>query len=155
VIRDAVMCGVDVMRHPGYGNTGTRTPEYLKTIAGYKVHVATASMYGFALRKIIESVAVGCAVVTDLPDFDVLPEIDGAIIRVRPTANSIEMRDVIRSAVALWNLDERLAWAEKARRFYDYEAIGCYLSLELARAAERKRSCTADSTSLISATGAA
>ncbi len=155
VIRDAAMCGVDVLRHPGYGNVGTSTPAYLKTLAGYQVHVATASMYGFALRKIIESIAVGCTVVTDLPDFDVLPEIDGALIRVRPTMNPIEMRDVIRSAVALWNLDDRMAWAEKARRFYDYEAIGCLLSLELAKAAEAKRSSLAVSNSLISATGAA
>ncbi len=154
VIRDAAMCGVDVMRHPGYGNVGTSTPAYLKTLAGYQVHVATASMYGFALRKIIESVAVGCTVVTDLPDFDVLPEIDGALVRVRPTTNPIEMRDVIRSAVALWNLEERLAWAEKARRFYDYEAIGCLLSLELAKAADHKRSSSAGLTSLISATSA-
>ena len=138
VIRDAAMLGVEVLRHPGYGNTGARTPEYLRKIAGYKVHVATASMYGFALRKIIESVAVGCSVVTDLPDFDILPEIDGALYRVKPTANAIEMRDVIRTAEKLWDLEERLAWAEKARRFYDYEAIGCYLDHKLSEAAASK-----------------
>jgi hypothetical protein len=81
VIRDALDLGVDVLRHPGYGNQGPRTPEYMRHLAGYKVHVATASMYGFALRKIIESVAMGCTVVTDLPAYDVLPEIDGALVQ--------------------------------------------------------------------------
>lgn len=131
-VRDAQMLGLDVLRHPGYGNLGARTSAYLRHLAGYKVHVATASMYGFALRKIIESVAVGCTVVTDLPAYDVLPEIDGALVRVKPTINPDELQRVIRDATAAWRLDERLAWAEKARAFYDYRAIGAYLDRALA-----------------------
>lgn len=137
VIRDAAVLGVDVLRHPGYGNLGPRTPAYLSHVAGYRVHVATASMYGFALRKIIESVAVGCTVVTDLPDYDVLPEIDGALVRVRPTAGTDEIKRALEQAVQSWALDARLVWAEKARRFYGHEAIGARLDRALAAAAAR------------------
>lgn len=140
VIRDAMALNVTVLRHPGYGNhIGVRTPEYLRQLARFKVHIATASMYGFALRKIIESVAVGCTVITDLPAYDVLPEIDGALIRVRPTIGTQEIHDVIAGAVSSWDLEERLVWAAKARRFYDHEAIGARLDRVLMDAAAEVR----------------
>ncbi len=134
VIRDKALLGIDVLKHPGYGNAGHTTPEYLKQIARYKVHIATASTFGFALRKIIESVAVGCTVITDLPAFDVLPEIDGALVRVKPTIGIRELRAMISSLLQSWDLEERLAWASKAQRFYNYETVGYALdrALELA-----------------------
>ena len=99
-VRDRVVLGLDVLRHPGYGNRGAVTPAYCRELARYRVSVATASMYGFALRKIIEAVAVGCTVITDLPAYDVLPEIDAALIRVPSTINPPDFAAVIRDAVA-------------------------------------------------------
>lgn len=119
--------GVRVHAHPGYGNKGCHTPEYLKTLAGYRVHVATASRFGFALRKIIESVAMGCTPVTDLPAYDVLPEIDGALIRIPHGASWQTIKAAVDRADDEWNLEERAAWAEKARAFYDWRAIGTRL----------------------------
>lgn len=132
VVRDSHVLGVDVIPHPGYGNRGARTPDYCRTLAGYKVSIATASMYGFALRKIIEAVAVGCTVITDLPALDVLPEIDGALVRVKPTIGTAEIAGVIAEAVTAWDPLERAAWAARARAFYDYRAIGRRLSMNLA-----------------------
>ena len=72
----------DLLEHPGYGNPGSQVETYVKALREYRVHLATASKYGFALRKIIESVAIGCTPVTNLPTYDVLPEIDGALKRI-------------------------------------------------------------------------
>ncbi len=115
---------IEAFGHPGYRNAGAHTPAYLQLLARYRVHVATASRYGFALRKIIESVAVGATPVTDLPAEDVLPEIDGALVRIPPGGG---VRDVLRAverADAEWRFDERLAWAQCAREYYDYRAAG-------------------------------
>jgi hypothetical protein len=138
-VRDAAVLGVDVIPHPGYGNRGARTPDYCRTLAGYKVSIATASMYGFALRKIIEAVAVGCTVITDLPAYDVLPEIDGAVIRVPATIDPAELARVITTAVATWSLEERAYWMTRALAWYDARAIGRRLStlLHLASVAPR------------------
>jgi hypothetical protein len=139
VVRDARVLGVDVLWHPGYGNRGARTPVYCRQLAGYKVAIATASMYGFALRKIIEAVAVGCTVITDLPAYDVLPAIDGALVRVAPTINPPELAAVIAQAVAEWDPLEREEWARAARGFYDYRALGVRLDAALATMADFQR----------------
>ncbi len=139
VVRDAHVLGVDIIRHPGYGNRGAMTPAYCRQIAGYKVAIATASMYGFALRKIIEAVALGCTVITDLPAYDVLPEIDGALVRVPPTINTPDLANVITQTVARWDFDERIGWAHTARAFYDYRSLGrrLHTALYLASLAPR------------------
>jgi hypothetical protein len=86
--------------------------------------VATASRYGFALRKIVESVAMGATPITDLPAYDVLPEIDQALVRISPVATLAELKEAIDTAERAWNLDRALYFAESARHFYDYRKIG-------------------------------
>jgi hypothetical protein len=132
VVRDAAKLGIEVLRHPGYGHAGTHTPQYLRILAHYRVHIATASTFGFALRKIIESVAMGCTVVTDLPAYDVLPEIDGALVRVRPEIGTAELKTVIDQAIGDWDYETRLGWAMRARWFYDVAAIGARLDRTIA-----------------------
>lgn len=139
VVRDSHVLGVDVIPHPGYSNKGARTPAYCRLLGGYKVSIATASMYGFALRKIIEGVAVGCTVITDLPAYDVLPAIDGALVRVPATINPPELASVIAAAVLSWDPLERALWAARARLFYDYRALGRRLADHLAIAAVAPR----------------
>lgn len=142
VIMGATKINCAVLPHPGYSNKKNCTPEYLNTIAGYRVHVATASAYGFALRKIIESVAVGTTPVTDLPLFDRLPFIDGAIVRVPAGASIEDVDEAVRYANANWNLQERLRYAELAARFYDWREMGARLdrliSAEMQRTSEGK-----------------
>ena len=119
--------GLDGQGHPGYGNAGCDTPRYLRQIAGYKVHVATASRFHFALRKIIESVAVGCAPITNLPAWDVLPEIDEALVRVPDSISTSDLRSVIDEAERAWDLDRARHFAARACDFYDYRAAGLRL----------------------------
>lgn len=123
-IKNAGPLGLDYMPHPGYGNSGSHTGKYLELLAGYKVHVATASKYHFALRKIIESVAMGCAPVTNLPEWDRLPGIDAALIRVPDGISSADLNDVVSQAEKSWDYEERMAYANVARQFYDYRAAG-------------------------------
>lgn len=132
-IANAAALGLSYQRHPGYGNRGVFTPGYLSLLANFRVHVACASAYGFALRKIIESVAMGCTPVTDLPAFDVLPAIDGALVRVAPGAGLKELRAAIEAADRAWNLEERREWSRLALEFYDFHAVGWRLSEELCR----------------------
>lgn len=119
---------VDFWPHPGYSNQGSAVALYLKLLGGYRVHVACASRYGFALRKIIESVAMGATPVTDLPHYDRLPHIDGALARVRPGATADEVKHTIDTAEEAWNADERLKWALLARTHYDWRVVGRELS---------------------------
>lgn len=124
--------GIRVRRHPTYRNDrGSDTPAYLREIAAYKVHVATASICGVALRKIAESVAVGCVPVTDLPASEVMPGIDGALRRVPPGAPLADVKAAIDDAERTWDRDERLAWAAKAWEWYDWRAVGARLDAAL------------------------
>lgn len=134
IARNATRYGVDVMGHPGYGNFGTFTPEYLDHLSEYKVSVATASRYGFALRKIIESVAVGCTPVTNLPAYDVLPEIDEALVRIplHPVQNEISA--AIDKADREWDFDRAIYFSERARAFYNWQAVGQRLSDNICKA---------------------
>lgn len=124
-----------VLPFPGYGNQRCRTPDYLRELAGFKVHVATASRYGFALRKIVESVACGCTPVTNLPAYDTLPHIDGALIRVPDHANLIYLGETIRRAVESWCFESRMEWSRRALAWYDYRAAGKRLDSAIMEAA--------------------
>jgi hypothetical protein len=130
--------GLDLKRHPGYSDGGTMTHHYLRLLASYRVHLATASRYGFALRKILESVAVGAIPVTDLPAYDRLPFIDGALLRVRRGCTLGELKHTLDTADEAWNLEERRRWAELAWQHYDFRAIGRQLSESITEGARCK-----------------
>ena len=100
--------------------------EYLLMIVSV-LAVATASRFHFALRKIIESVAVGCAPITNLPAWDVLPEIDEALVRVPDSISTSDLRSVIDEAERAWDLDRARHFAARACDFYDYRAAGLRL----------------------------
>lgn len=124
----ATSFGCDTIPHPGYSNAKSYTPDYLRKLSGYRVHIATASAYGFALRKIIESVAVGATPVTNLPAYDVLPEIDGALIRVAPNATAQDVVEAVERANQTWSLEERLHYARAAQTWYEWRHMGLRLS---------------------------
>lgn len=124
--------GMMWLKHPGYQNTsGPDTPKYLSFLNQFKVSFATSSAYGFSLRKIIEAVACGCTVVTDLPKYDALPEIDRAIVRVKPTISDRDLKVVFSEAVATWEEEGRRKWAKKAQDYYNYQESGRRLSQAL------------------------
>lgn len=122
---------VTVLKHPGYHAKGSHTPQFLRLLTAFKVSICTASVFGFALRKIMESTACGCRVVTDLPVDEVLPYIDGEqgnLIRVNPGESPRVIDEIVREAEQGWD-EERQRWlADVAATVYDWRAEGAMLA---------------------------
>lgn len=108
------------LHHPGYHRRGCHTPAYLAEIAKYKVHVCTTSMYGYCLRKIIESVAVGTIPLTDLPTDDILPHIQPALVHFSADNSIAEINDIIANLVSNYNIEERYYYATLAQTYYSH-----------------------------------
>lgn len=136
---DARRLGIDVLAHPGRDPGPAHTPAYLERLSGYKVHVATASRFGFALRKIVESVVAGCVPVTDLPVWDVLPVIDPWLVRIQAHAGDDEIQAAIDLAAAGWSLETARERSLAAVEFYGFRAVGTMLSAAIFEAARVHR----------------
>lgn len=115
---------LDYLSHPGYHRRGCCTPEFLKTLSRYKVSICTSSIYGYALRKIIESTACGCRVITDLPDDEILPGIDKNLIRISANHSTPALANIVRGAIAGYNPERQEEFARVALGLYDYRAEG-------------------------------
>jgi hypothetical protein len=124
IFKLAARMGVTKLRHPGYHRNGTNTYEYLETLGKYKVAICTSSIYGYALRKIIEATACGCVVITDLPTDEVLPAIDGNLVRVNSHENTQSLINLVQMLADSYNPDVQYEWAAKALAFYDYREVG-------------------------------
>lgn len=109
--------------HPGYHMRGCATADFLNTLNSFRVAICTSSMYGYALRKIIEATACGCIVLTDLPSDEVLPEIDENLVRIHPSISSQEISGILKTLYSTYNVDRQLLFAHKAMRYYDYRTM--------------------------------
>jgi hypothetical protein len=114
----------DYRFHPGYGRKGCDTPNYLKALSHYKVAICTASRYGYALRKLIEGTAAGCRIITDLPRDDVLPFIDGNLVRIDSDTPVGEVQSLVNGLVHSYDPLVQYEFSEAAKVFYDYRAMG-------------------------------
>lgn len=119
--------------HPSYQRRKCYTPDFLKTLSIHRVAICTASRYGFALRKIVEATACGCMVITDLPVDEVLPEIDGNLIRVRPDISTDQVGALIRKACAEYDPARQNDFAQMALAYYDYRVAGLRLAADIER----------------------
>jgi len=126
---------VTVVNHPGYHGLGCVSLDYNQVLAKHRVAICTCSSYKFALRKHIEATASGCRVITNLPEYDVLPEINDNLRRVGSGLTTQAMLQLIDSLASSWDVEEQAAFALAAREYYDYRAVGKRLAEEL-----RKRS---------------
>ncbi len=111
---------MDVLPHPGYHRNGCCTPSFLELLHSYKVAICTSSVFGYALRKIIEATACGCVVITDLPYDDVLPHIDGNLIHIDPSISSKKLANVIATAIEEYDEAKQRVYAAQCLMFYDY-----------------------------------
>lgn len=114
--------------HPGYRRDGARTPAFLKTLSRFKVAICTSSIYGYALRKLVEATACGCTVLTDLPSDDVLPGIDGNLVRVHPGWPTKRIAGILREMLENYDPERQRHFADVAQRAYDYRAEGVRLA---------------------------
>jgi len=123
--------GVVYKKHPGYHADGSCTPDFLKLLNSYRVSIATASCYGYSLRKIIESTACGCVVITDLPTDDVLPHIDGNLVRVNADIDASEFQQVLNDLIAGYDTERQRHYSQLALKHYDYRALGVKLANDI------------------------
>lgn len=113
----------DSLAHPGYQDKRCHSDVYLATLNRYKVAICTASVFDYALRKIIEAVACGCVVVTNLSYSDKLPMIDGSLVRVGNDCSVKEMREVVSRCIDSYDSDRQREWAAACSRYYDYRSV--------------------------------
>ena len=93
--------------------------------------ICTASIYGYALRKIIEATACGCVVVTDLPSDEVLPLIDGNLVRVRPDIPPRGMARLLLELYDGYNAERQAEFSRLARVYYDWRTSGLRLAHDI------------------------
>lgn len=114
-----------VLAHPGYHRKGCQTPEYLMKLSQHKVAICTSSIYGYALRKVVEATACGCIVLTDLPIDEVMPgDIDDNLVRITPDFSASRVGNIVRELIASWNPERQHEFAKRAIQFYDWRALG-------------------------------
>ena len=116
----ALLPTTTALKHPGYGRNGCKTPAFLQTLSRFKVAVCTASIYGYSLRKLMEATSSGCVVITNLPEDDVLPEIDGNLVRVPSNISVTEIAEVIRKAINDYDPEKQSHFAKLALTRYAY-----------------------------------
>lgn len=116
--------------HPGYHARGCHTPVYLQILNRYKVSICTASVYGYALRKLMESLACGCRVITDLAGDDGILPCPG--VRTVPrTISMADLRRVIAAEIERWNPVEQRCLAHQAQLAFDYRTLCADLSRQI------------------------
>jgi hypothetical protein len=133
--------GCQMLPHPGYHMRKSCTPAFLRSLPAYKVSICTSSVYGYALRKIVESTACGCVVITDLPTDEVMqadlavPEssIDGNLVRVSPDISITDMAEVVATCYRNWNEERQRHFADSAKRWHDYREVTRKLSDDIER----------------------
>jgi len=124
---------ITILRHPGYHRAGCETPQFISYLTQFKVAICTSSMYGYALRKIIEATAAGCAVITDLPTDDVLPGIDSNLHRVNFAEMSRDdLADMINFLCSIYHSEKQRYWSQMAVALYDYKRVTRMLACDIA-----------------------
>lgn len=123
--------GFRYLKHPGYHRSGSATPVFVQELTKHKVAICTSSMYGYSLRKIIEATAAGCIVITDLPSDEVLPYIDGNLVRIHPQSNYHDIYHAVVAAYKRWDLAKQQDMAKDCLAFYDYRSMGQRLAADI------------------------
>lgn len=138
---------VAVQAHPGYHRKGCATPAYLELLSQYRVSICTSSIYGYALRKIVESTAAGCIVVTDLPVDEVMPGgIDANLVRVDVNIGERELGTLLNRLYREWDADKQKEMAARAVAWYDFREVGKRLAADIEAMRQRYNSIKSEGT---------
>jgi hypothetical protein len=125
---------VEVLQHPGYHARGSHTPAFLQKLSQHRVAICTCSAFGYSLRKLIEAVACGCVVITDLPPDEVLPGgIDEALVRVHPDVEVDDLTKLIQRCSSEYDSQRQREFARLAIEWYDWRERGRELAEEIER----------------------
>lgn len=114
---------MDYLLHPGYHRQMCYTPSYLQQLSQYRISICTCSIYKYALRKIIESTACGCRVVTNLPAKYSPPGLETNLFRIDDTITIPQLRDVIITLDRYYNPEHQQEVAKRCKELYDYRVV--------------------------------
>lgn len=126
--------GLETLKHPKYHANGTNTNRYLELLSRYKVAICTSSIYGYALRKLIEATACGCMVITDFPVDDHLPFVSENLFRIdlEPRHNfAVRLKELVEECYQLYNPILQESLAIKTKQFYSYQTLGYKLASDI------------------------
>jgi hypothetical protein len=137
VRRANMLPALSYLKHPGYHRSGCATPQFLDHLSHFKVSICTSSVFGYSLRKIIESTACGCVVITDLPTDEVLPLIDDNLIRIHPSIAADEVASMLHYLYKTYDQDRQHHYATLAKEWYDYRAVGTRLAADIVTMKDR------------------
>lgn len=137
IMKFSKLLPMKVHKHPGYHRNGCVVPEFMKMLNTFKVSICTSSRYGYALRKLIESTACGCRIITDLPTNEVLPVIEENLIRVNVNAGANEIKRAIDDAVDTYDYDRQRELAIRSIEYYDYRTVCMRLANDIQLMKER------------------
>lgn len=122
---------VSYLKHPGYSLGKCYTPDFLQTLSAYKVAICTSSTYGYALRKIIEATACGCRVITDLPVDEVMPEIDGNLVRISPDISMSHLGDLISHLCSHYDQELQEYYCRRCLQYYNHRSLCSKLARDI------------------------
>jgi hypothetical protein len=77
---------------------------------------------------------MGCTPVTNLPCWDCLPEIDDALVRIKDDADPDQLKEAVDRAESEWNPQRAWYFADTARKWYDFRAVGARLDRNILNA---------------------
>jgi len=127
---------VTYVQHPGYDFEGSNAARYMKMLSGYRVAICTTSMFGFAVKKIIEATAAGCIVITDLPAFDSLGPIDDNLVRIPVNADHNYVRRLCVDTANHWDAKRQHGFACHAIQHFNHIDVAQRLAADLAEKRE-------------------
>lgn len=130
---------IDYLSHPGYHRKYCCTPSYLAILSQYRISICTSSVYHYALRKIMESTACGCRVITNLPAKYSPPGIETNLFRIPNDISIPRLRDVIMTLDRYYESDRQKELSEKCKELYDFRVVTNNLALDIESLAERKK----------------
>ena len=121
-----------IRKHHGWARgVGPDVPAYMAHLAQHRVAVVGTCCKHWAVKKHLEATAAGCVVLTNLPNDQYWPYIDGNLVRIPDDISLTELTDLVRYCAAHWDLERQHHFARLAVEHFDYRVEGARIAAAL------------------------